>query len=302
MRIGIDLGGTKTEVILLSEKGEELYRKRAPTPKDDYHGIINTIKTLIEGAEAPYTKTISVGVGIPGVERGNGLIKNANTTILIDKPFRRDLESALDRPIRIENDANCFTLSEATDGAAEGEKVVFGVILGTGCGGGIVANGQVLKGRNLIAGEWGHNPLAAPKEEERPGPLCYCGKRGCNELFLSGTGFALDYYEATGLRLDGKSIEQRAKSGEQAAGLCLLRLKDRLARSLSVVINLLDPDCIVLGGGVSNIESLYEDIPRLWLPHVFSDTVETRLCKAKYKDSSGVRGAAWLWENGEYRS
>jgi fructokinase len=274
MRIGIDLGGTKSEVIVLGDGGEALLRERVPTPRGDYAATVAAIVALVQSAEAKVGagRTASVGVGIPGAEsRLTGLIKNANSTWLIGQPLRADLEAALNRPVRVANDANCFALSEATDGAAAGAEVVFGVILGTGVGGGIVVRGEVLVGPNAIAGEWGHNALAG-EDAVRP---CYCGRTGCIETFLSGPALAAE---------GGPDDEQAMQRYEQ-----------RLARALAQVINLLDPDVIVLGGGVSNLDRLYDRVPRLWGEWVFSDHVATRLVKNKHGDSSGVRGAAWLW-------
>jgi fructokinase len=274
MRIGIDLGGTKTEIIVLDDAGSEQLRERLPTPRGDYAGTVATIAALVQSAERKLGAggTASIGVGIPGAEsRVTGLIKNANSTWLIGQPLRADLEAALGRPVRIANDANCFALSEATDGAAAGADVVFGVILGTGVGGGIVVRGEVLVGPNAIAGEWGHNALAG-EDVERP---CYCGRTNCIETFLSGPALAAD-----------------GGADDEAA---LQRYERRLARALAQVINLLDPDVIVLGGGVSNLDRLYDRVPRLWGEWVFSDHVATRLVKNQHGDSSGVRGAAWLW-------
>ena len=278
MRIGIDLGGTKTEIIVLGAAGEEILRERVPTPRGDYAGTVATIATLVKAAEAKVSpgetaSIATVGVGIPGAEsRVTGLIKNANSTWLIGQPLRADLEAALGRPVRIANDANCFALSEATDGAAAGADVVFGVILGTGVGGGIVVRGEVLVGANAIAGEWGHNSLPG---DEAHRPACYCGRAGCIETYLSGPALAAD----------GGAENEAA----------LQRYAARLARALAQVINILDPDVIVLGGGLSNLDRLYDRVPRLWQAHVFSDAVATRLVKARHGDSSGVRGAAWLW-------
>lgn len=277
MRIGIDLGGTKTEIIVLDETGEPLLRSRVPTPRGDYPATIATIADLVKEAERKIgagrtAPPATVGIGIPGAEsRVTGLIKNANSTWLIGKPLRADLEAALGRPVRIANDANCFALSEATDGAAAGARVVFGVILGTGVGGGIVVDGTVLVGPNAIAGEWGHNPLPGEREA-RP---CYCGRENCIETFLSGPALARD----------GGAKDEAA----------MQRYERRLARALAQVINILDPDVIVLGGGVSNLDRLYDRVPRLWSEWVFSDHVATRLVKNRHGDSSGVRGAAWLW-------
>ena len=274
MRIGIDLGGTKTEVVALDDTGEERLRERVPTPRGDYAATVATIAALVASVDEKVGagRAASVGVGIPGAEsRVTGLIKNANSTWLIGQPLRADLEKALQRPVRIANDANCFALSEATDGAAAGAEVVFGVILGTGVGGGIVVSGKVLVGPNAIAGEWGHNPLPG-EDEARP---CYCGRTNCIETFLSGPALAAD----------GGAEDETA----------VQRYEARLARALAQVINILDPDAIVLGGGVSNLDRLYDRVPRLWGEWVFSDHVATRLVKNKHGDSSGVRGAAWLW-------
>jgi fructokinase len=271
-RIGIDLGGTKTEIVALGDDGTELLRERVPTPRGDYAATVAAIVALVKSAEAKVGSGGTVGVGIPGAEsRITGLIKNANSTWLIGQPLRADLEAALGRPVRLANDANCFALSEAVDGAAAGAEVVFGVILGTGVGGGIVVNGQVLAGANAIAGEWGHNPLPGESENR----LCYCGRTDCIETFLSGPALAAD-----------------GGADNEAA---MARYERRLARALAQVINILDPDAIVLGGGVSNLDRLYDRVPRLWGEWVFSDHVATRLVKNKYGDSSGVRGAAWLW-------
>ena len=275
MRIGIDLGGTKTEIIALADDGRELLRERVPTPRGDYAATVSTTASLVMAAEQKVGagSTATVGVGIPGAEsRLTGLIKNANSTWLIGMPLRADLEAVLGRPVRLANDANCFALSEATDGAAAGAGVVFGVILGTGVGGGIVVDGRVLVGANAIAGEWGHNPLPS---DEPVRPLCYCGRIGCIETYLSGPALAAN--------------------GGADNEVAMTRYEEQLARALAQVINILDPDIIVLGGGVSNLERLYDRVPRVWGDHVFSDTVATRLVKNKHGDSSGVRGAAWLW-------
>jgi len=271
LRIGIDLGGTKVELIALDGSGREIFRKRMPTPQGDYRATIGTVVSLIGDAEKDLQAAGSVGIGIPGaLSRVTGLVKNANSTCLIGHDLKGDLEKALGREIRIENDANCFALSEAVDGAGEGAKVVFGVILGTGVGAGIVVNGEVLVGPNAIAGEWGHNPLPLPRKEDLPLPDCYCGRKGCIEAYLSGSALARD----------GENIE---------------RYEERLARALAGVINILDPDVIVLGGGISNIQRLYANAPVLWRQYVFSDQVATRLAPPVHGDSSGVRGAAWLW-------
>ena len=300
MRIGIDLGGTKTEIIVLGQSGEEVLRERLPTPANDYEKILQTIRDLVSSAEKRIGTRCPVGVGIPGaVSSLTGKIKNANTTCLIGKPLREDLERILERPVRLENDANCFALSEATDGAGAGSDVVFGVILGTGVGGGIVVNGQTLRGVNSIGGEWGHNPIPWPFDDERPGPACYCGKHGCIETFLSGPGLRQVHLRAYGLDLEPSEIARRADLGDAECEMTLRRYEDRLARSLATVMNILDPDVIVLGGGLSNLKRLYENVPKIWGKYVFSDEVRTRLVPAKFGDSSGVRGAAWLWPEGQ---
>ncbi len=296
MRIGIDLGGTKTEIVVLGKTGEIVLRERVPTPGNDYEKILQTLQELVASVEHRLGRLCPVGVGIPGaVSLLTGRIKNANTTCLIGKPLREDLERLLARPVRLANDANCFALSEANDGAGAGSAVVFGVILGTGVGGGVVVNGQVLSGANSIAGEWGHNPLPWPQNDERPGPTCYCGKNGCVETYLSGPGLKRDHLETTGQDLDPNEIDRRATNGDPECERTLQRYEDRLARSLATVINLLDPDVIVLGGGLSNLKRLYKNVPKIWGRYVFSDEVRTQLVPAKFGDSSGVRGAAWLW-------
>jgi fructokinase len=294
MRFGIDLGGTKVEIVALGDDGTELLRERVATPQGDYPGTLQAIAGLVAAAEkiGGSGTAASVGIGIPGAEsKATGLIKNANSTWLIGRPLRRDLEAALGRPVRIMNDANCFALSEATDGAAAGAEVVFGVILGTGVGGGIVVRGQVLSGINAIAGEWGHNPM--PGEHHRP--ICYCGRKGCIELYLSGPGMARDHRQQGGAALSPEQIVAQAAAGNAECEATLARYEQRLARALATVINVVDPDVIVLGGGMSNIDRLYAGVPALWGAHVFSDRVDTKLVKAKFGDSSGVRGAAWLW-------
>lgn len=318
LRLGIDLGGTKIELLALAADGSELWRKRIATPQGDYMATVMAMVALVEEAEQALHQRGTVGIGIPGTEsKASGLIKNANSTCLIGKPLRRDLQALLQREVRIVNDANCFALSEATDGAAAGASTVFGVILGTGVGGGVVVEGKVLAGANGIAGEWGHNPLPfgtglRPLREgdshppiPLPGeggdevgslreeiPLCYCGRRGCVESFLSGPGLAGDH-----LRVSGQSLtpQQIVAGADAACEATLQRYEARLARALAVVINILDPDAIVLGGGLSNLERLYSNVPRLWGEHIFSDTVATRLVQHQHGDSSGVRGAAWLW-------
>ena len=293
VRIGIDVGGTKIEGIALGADGEELARQRVATPRGDYEMTLAAIASLVRGLEGNQRAT--VGVGIPGTPSPlHGLVKNANSTWLIGRPLSHDLERVLERPVRLANDANCFALSEATDGAAAGADVVFGVILGTGCGGGVVVRGHVLTGPNALAGEWGHNPLPSPRDDERPGPPCYCGKQGCLEVFLSGPALARDYADAGGDRIDAEAIAARAVN-EPLADRILARYEERLARSLTTVINLLDPDVIVLGGGVSNIDRLYRNVPPMLEPFG-GEPPRTRLVKAAHGDSSGVRGAAWLWE------
>ena len=297
MLIGIDLGGTKIEGIALSENGEELLRKRVPTPAGDYRATLQTISDLISDIESTLNKHGSVGICTPGaISPATGLLKNSNSVCMNGKHVNQDLSRLLNRDIKISNDANCFALSEATDGAGAGEEVVFGVIVGTGTGAGVVVKGHLLGGPNAIAGEWGHNPLPWPQDNERPGPACYCGKNGCIETWLSGPGMGCDYLNLTGHALEAKQIVLLASSGDESAGLCLQRYEDRMARSLAHVINVLDPNVIVLGGGMGNIERLYSNVPGLWGQYVFSDRVDTKLLAPEYGDSSGVRGAAWLWQ------
>ena len=297
MRIGIDLGGTKIEGIVL-DGGREVCRTRVPTPRGDYRATVAAIAALVAELERTAGGRGSVGIGMPGaISPASGLVKNANSVWLIGQPFAQDLEAALARPVRLANDANCFALSEAVDGAGAGAEVVFGVILGTGTGGGVVVRRHVLTGPNAVAGEWGHNPMPWPAEGEWPGPPCYCGRTGCIETFLSGPGLARDHADLSGERSSGPDIVARAAAGDAACLASLRRYEERLARALASVINVLDPDVIVLGGGLSGIPSLYAEVPRLWTPFVFSDTVTTRLVPPRYGDSSGVRGAAWLWED-----
>lgn len=273
-----------------------LARERIPTPRGDYDATVTAIRDLVAGVETRLGRRGTVGIGIPGaISPATGLVKNANSTWLIGRPFDRDLEVALGRPVRLANDANCFALSEAVDGAAAGASIVFGVILGTGVGGGIVVNERVLTGANAISGEWGHNPLPWPEDGERPGPACYCGRHGCIETFLSGPGLAADHERATGAVLSAKDVVAAAEAGEAAAKATLLRYEERLARALAHLVNILDPDVIVLGGGLSGLSRLYQSVPRLWGRHIFSDHVATRLLPPVHGDSSGVRGAAWLW-------
>jgi fructokinase len=303
VRIGIDVGGTKIEAIALAATGEALVRKRVETPRHDYDGTLRAIVGLIADVEQACGRQGSVGVGIPGtIAAASGLVKNANSTWLIGRPLGSDLPQLLGRPVRFANDANCMALSEAADGAGVGARSLFGVIIGTGTGGGLVVNGEVIVGANAIAGEWGHNPMPWPRDGEWPGPACYCGRTGCIETFLSGPGLVSDFRRATGQQLPAEEIVGRAVAGDLAATLCLDRYEDRLARALASVINLFDPDVIVLGGGLSNIASLYLAVPARWSAFVFSDVVVTRLVKAAHGDSSGVRGAAWLWPATSERS
>jgi fructokinase len=296
VRIGIDLGGTKTELIAVDAGGELRHRARVATPAHDYDAIIASVVQLVQSAEAALGARARIGIGTPGaISPASGLMRNSNTVVLNGKPFDRDLSRALGREIRMANDANCFALSEAVDGAGRDAAVVFGVILGTGTGGGVVVERRVLQGRNAIAGEWGHNPLPWPRPDELPGPACYCGQHGCIETFLSGPGLARDYAAASGLQLNGEAIAQHAAGGEAQAQAALDRYLDRLARSLASVINLLDPDAIVLGGGVSNVDALYSELPERLPRYVFSDRVTTPVLRALHGAASGVRGAAWLW-------
>lgn len=305
MRIGIDLGGSKIEAILLDAQGQICHRQRVPTPQGRYEETIQSMVNLVAVMESHPTVSrpgLSVGVGIPGaLSTQTGLVKNANSVCLIGHDLAGDLARALSRPVRLANDADCFTLSEATDGAAAGQSVVFGVILGTGVGGGIAVEGRLLRGPNAITGEWGHNPLPWPEPSEWPGPPCYCGRSGCIETFLSGPGLSRHDALGHGSWRCVEEIVAAAASGEAAAEASLACYEERLARALASVINLLDPDRVVLGGGLANMDRLYTTVPALWGRHVFSDSVSTTLVKAHHGDSSGVRGAAWLWpeNNGE---
>jgi fructokinase len=295
MRIGVDLGGSKIETIVLGDDGEVMLRERVATPQGDYAATLAAVGGLVVAATARVgagDTATRIGIGIPGAEsRVTGLIKNANSTCLIGKQLKHDLEQLLQREVRLANDANCFALSEAVDGAGAGASVVFGVILGTGVGGGIVVDGKVLSGANAIAGEWGHNPMPGEHHTD----VCYCGRPGCIELYLSGPGLARDHHRVTSADCSPTEIAQRAAAGDNDCEATLQRYEARLARALAQVINILDPDVIVLGGGLSNIDRLYRNVPRLWGEHVFSDRVATKLLKHKHGDSSGVRGAAWLW-------
>jgi fructokinase len=293
-RIGIDLGGTKIEIVALDPRGVECFRKRIATPRGDYAATVAAIAALVHDAEAAVGPA-TVGIGMPGtISPATGLVKNANSTWLNGQPLGRDIVRALQRDVQLANDANCFALSEAVDGAAAGQPIVFGVIVGTGTGGAIVADGRVIVGANAIGGEWGHNPMPWPEPDEWPGPPCYCGRTGCIETFLSGPGMSRDHASRTGEHLDAMAIAARAQAGDAAAEVTLQRYEQRMGRALASIINVVDPHVIVLGGGLSNIPRLYERVPRLWGPYVFSDRVVTTLLRARFGDSSGVRGAAWL--------
>jgi fructokinase len=296
MRIGVDLGGTKIEGVVLSDGGALVARRRVATPRGDYEATLAAVARLVLDLEREAGGRGSVGVGMPGaISPATGVVKNANSVWLNGRALAEDLERALPRPLRFANDANCFALSEAKGGAAAGARAVFGVIVGTGVGGGLVIDGRVWTGPNAIAGEWGHNPLPWPAAGEWPGPPCYCGKTGCIETFLSGPGLARDHGQATGEATDAAAIAARAHAGDAAAVATLDRYEDRLARALAAVINVVDPDVIVLGGGMSNVRRLYDGVPRRWTRYVFSDRVDTRLLPPAHGDASGARGAAWLW-------
>jgi fructokinase len=299
MRIGIDLGGTKIEGIALEPDTVVGARRRVTTPRD-YAGTLDAIERLVAEIESDAGRTGSVGVGIPGVvSHATGLVKNANSTWLIGRPLLVDLEARLARPVRVANDANCFALSEAVDGAGRGFETVFGVILGTGVGGGIAIRQRIHEGPNQIAGEWGHNPLPWMTDEERAAaPACYCGKRGCIETFLSGPGFERDYARLSGAERSSQDIVRAAASREPHAVRALERYEDRLARALAAVLNVLDPDVVILGGGMSNLPGLPSAVSAALPRYVFSDTVRTKVVLNAHGDSSGVRGAAWLWSSG----
>jgi len=298
-RLGVDLGGTKIEIVALAPEGREALRRRVATPQGDYRGTLHAIADLVGGAEAALAVppgTCSIGIGTPGsLSARDGRLRNSNSVCLNGEPIKDDLQALLAREIRISNDANCFAMSEASDGAGAGSDVVFGVILGTGVGAGIVVHGRVLDGCNGIAGEWGHNPLPWPRDDERPGAACYCGRAGCIETWLSGPGLERDYARATQGHASAAQIEAMAAQREPEAVAALARYAERLARALAHVINILDPDAIVLGGGMSNVASLYRRVPELWGPWIFSDHVATRLVRNVHGDSSGVLGAARLW-------
>jgi fructokinase len=298
IRIGIDLGGTKIEGIALSEAGDELFRHRLATPQGDYQATLQSIAGLIDQIEADIGEQGSIGICTPGaLSPATGLLRNSNSVCMNGKPVLTELQERLQREIRIANDANCFALSEATDGAAKDAAVVFGVIIGTGTGAGVVVDKKVLVGPNAIAGEWGHNPLPWPEDFELPGPECYCGKHGCIETWLSGPGIVRDHELHNNVFLDAETIDNKARFGDEESDETLQRYEDRMARSLAHVINILDPDVIVLGGGMGNIKRLYENVPVIWGDYVFSDAVNTKLVSPVHGDSSGVRGAAWLWNS-----
>ncbi len=297
MRIGVDLGGTKIEIAALDDGGAMRHRERVDTPAGDYAATVEAIASLVEKAERSLDVTATVGVATPGaLSLATGRMKNANSIVLNDRALKEDLEARLGREVRMANDANCFALSEAIDGAARGEPIVFGVILGTGVGGGIVIDERVVTGANAIAGEWGHNPLPLPSAGDHPLPQCYCGRRGCIETYLSGPGLAADHARVNGERVTADAIAGRAAQGDTAARATLERYEERLARALASIVNVLDPHAIVLGGGLSKLESLYRRVPALWGAHVLSDEIRTRLLPPAHGDASGVRGAAWLWE------
>jgi fructokinase len=296
MRIGIDLGGTKIEALAIDNMGGELARYRVDTPRDDYDATIGAMVDLVRKLEQETGATGSVGAGIPGsISRITGFVKNANSTWLNGRPLHKDLSAALGREVRIANDANCLAVSEATDGAAAGAHIVYGLILGTGCGGGVAIDGRVHPGPNGVAGEWGHNPLPWQRPEEYPGPVCYCGKQGCLEMWVSGTGVALDHKNMTGRKQTTREIVADFEAGDREALATMERFEDRLARGLATVINTLDPDVVVVGGGVSRVQRIYEELPKRLPQYVFGGEVSTMIVPAKYGDSSGVRGAAWLW-------
>jgi fructokinase len=296
LHIGVDLGGTKIEFVALDGDGRELHRHRVATPREDYEATVRAIRDGVEQIERELERSATVGVGIPGtVSSITHTVKNANSTWIIGKPFDRDLSKALNREVRCANDANCLAVSEATDGAGAGKHLVFAVILGTGCGGGIAVDGRVHNGRNGVAGEWGHTVLPWMRPDEFPGPPCYCGFRGCIETWISGTGLEADYARATNTKLRGKEIIARCEQGEPDAVACAQRYEDRLTRSLAQLVNILDPDVIVLGGGLSQVPRLYQNVPHRLKEYVFGREADTPVLVAKHGDASGVRGAAWLW-------
>jgi len=297
-RIGIDLGGTKIECILIDCDGNEIYRERVSTPKNDYNGILNSIKNLVLKSESETGLYGTIGIGIPGtISKQTNLVKNANSTILIGQSLDKDLELILGRPVRLANDANCLALSEYIDGVGEEYKSLFAVILGTGVGGGLIIDGKIFSGANLISGEWGHNPLPWPNANEFPGPDCYCGLQGCIETYLSGSGLENTFYEFTGYKVSANEISEKLLNNDQNAINAIELYENRLARGLAMIVNILDPEVIVLGGGVSNIERLYTNVKNCWNKYIIStgEEVITPILQAKHGDSSGVRGAAWLW-------
>ncbi len=295
IRIGVDFGGTKIEAAALDAGGRVTARARTATP-GGYDPALEAVRALVAEVEAASRPCARIGVAAPGsVSPRTGVVRNANSVWLNGRPFLQDLEAALGRPVRLANDANCLALSEASDGAAAGLSVVFAAILGTGCGGGVAVDGRIIEGHNGVAGEWGHAPLPWPTAAETPGPACWCGRRGCLETYVSGSGLARDHAQATGVKLAGPDIVEAARRGEAGAVASLDRYIDRLARGLAMIVDVLDPDAIVLGGGLSNVPELYERLPGAIAPHVFSDVFETPVLKALHGDSSGVRGAAWLW-------
>jgi fructokinase len=296
VRIGVDLGGTKIEIIALDDSGATLLRRRVKTPAGDYAATVRTIAELVSGAQSQLSDSATVGIATPGaLSPQSGLLRNSNSVVLNGKPLDQDIATALGQPVRLENDANCLAISEAVDGAGAGCPVVFGAILGTGVGGGIVVKGHILTGLNRIGGEWGHNPLPWATKGERPGDRCYCGKHGCIETFLSGAGLTREYFSLSQKELPAEEIAAADQAGEPTAVRSLVTYKHRLARSLAALVNIVDPDVIVLGGGISNIDSLYDGLPELIGQHAFSDAVRTTVVRAAHGDSSGVRGAAWLW-------
>jgi fructokinase len=296
MRIGIDLGGTKIEALALSADGQELRRIRVPTPRQDYAETLNAIVRLVHTLETDLGRQGTVGVGIPGtIMRPSGLVKNANSTWINGRPLEGDLSAALAREVRCQNDANCLALSEATDGSGAGYRVVFAVILGTGCGGGLAIDGRVHEGRHSVAGEWGHNSLPWPREGEFLGPACYCGKSGCIETWISGTALSKDYERSTGSPLSGQQIAEAADRGDQQAAAAIQRLEDRIARGFASLVNVIDPDVIVIGGGLSQLAGIYRNVPPLLEKYGFGGGIHTPIVSALHGDSSGVRGAAWLW-------
>jgi fructokinase len=298
LRIGIDLGGTKIELVALDKGGDVIWRERVPTPKDDYDATIRAMRDLVVRAEEQLGERGSVGVAIPGtISAKTGLVKNANSTKLIGHPLDKDLAAAIGRPVRVANDANCFALSEATDGAGRGAHIVFGIIAGTGVGGGVSIGGHVLTGANAIAGEWGHNPLPSPSLTEIPGPVCYCGKKGCIESWISGPALARQFTDATGRALIATEIADAASNGDAAAQAMMETFYDRFARAIASIVNVIDPDAVVIGGGLSKIDGLYRELPERIMGYAFTPEGPTRVLKNVHGDSSGVRGAAWLWHD-----